>query len=243
MSYLCEECGKGQVHERTIKDFEVTLFEKSFLVSDAKVDICEACAAKSYDAKELRRWKKLYERWEQKAANHLGPADIVRIRKSLNLTQADFAQLIGVSRQSLINWEKDSVDYTHTGSVEILLRLLDHDLTHGSNSIMTQKIFAEAGLPQTEDIKDDAQESHFNIPGLRVPEELLSSLKQAAETNKTDFNSYLIYLLTRRNVLQCVEGEIKSLTSTVWQLNSSFTKFHQSTWPKDSWDVKYPKAV
>ena len=52
-------------------------------------------------------------------------ADVVRIRKSLNLTQPEFSKVIGVSYNAVKKWESGEI--VPSGAVRHLLYLIDRD--------------------------------------------------------------------------------------------------------------------
>lgn len=240
MSYLCESCGKGQVQQTKVKNFEVKLFDCPFTIKTANIEVCDHCGEKSYDAKELHRWQNLYKKWEEKTNKHFSPSDIIRIRKRLRLTQSEFAKVIGVSRQSLINWEKEGSTATHTRSVEIILRLLDNDPISGGDS-NANEILKFAGIEASSSEPSETQGDEEEIP-IKISHVLYDSLSKSAENNRTDLNSYLIHLLTRRDVLECVEREITTLQGSIWQLNSSFGKLRQSRSQHPMLDLEYGKV-
>jgi len=124
--YKCEDCGKGIVRTETKKDYVVKVEGDDFKVPEAIIGVCDKCGAINYSGKEVERWKKEYQDWKRSA--YVNPKTIKKIRDKLNLNQGDFADLIGVSRQSLIEWEKEDRKRTQPNSINILLKSIKREL-------------------------------------------------------------------------------------------------------------------
>lgn len=61
----------------------------------------------------------------------LTPADIVAIRKKARLNQTEFGQICGVSKTSVVNWEKAIDDPVHSdinGAAAQLVLLINDDV-------------------------------------------------------------------------------------------------------------------
>ncbi len=141
-NYHCEECQNGIVKETMMKNYEVKIFEKPFVVPYAKIGLCEECGSFNFDGKEMHRWKDLYNAWEAKSEDYVSPKEIQLIRKSLGLTQRDFAVFIGVTRQSLSVWENDKRLSVQPQSVDIVLHMLFSELENDEKPV-TEKMIEE----------------------------------------------------------------------------------------------------
>ncbi|OIO58109.1 MAG: hypothetical protein AUJ47_11815 [Candidatus Marinimicrobia bacterium CG1_02_48_14] len=62
---------------------------------------------------------------------------------------------------------------------------------------------------------------------LRMPKDLHRNLAEIARSNGSTLNTYLIYLLTRRGVLECIRDDISDLRGKIWQLNTTFSRATQ----------------
>ena len=127
-NYHCEECQNGIVKETIMKNDEVKIFEKPFVVPSAKIGLCDECGSFNFYGKEMHRWRDLYNAWEAKSEEYVSPNNIRLVRKSLGLNQRDFASFIGVTRQSLSAWENDKRPMVQPQSVDILLQMLFAEL-------------------------------------------------------------------------------------------------------------------
>ncbi len=139
-NYHCEECQNGIVKETIIKNYEVKIFEKPFVVPSAKIGLCGECGSFNYDGKEMHRWRDLYKAWEAKSEDYISPKNIRLIRKSLDLNQRDFAVFIGVTRQSLSAWENDKRPSVQPQSVDIVLQMLFSELENDEKPVTIKMI-------------------------------------------------------------------------------------------------------
>lgn len=58
----CPECGKGSVKSKVFSNYKTTIKGESVVVPKAAIGVCDQCGAKSFSAKE-------YKRWEQKVTD------------------------------------------------------------------------------------------------------------------------------------------------------------------------------
>lgn len=57
--YRCQECGKGTVRTKQVKNYEARFGNRKVIVPIATIGICDFCGAKHYSASERKRWKAL----------------------------------------------------------------------------------------------------------------------------------------------------------------------------------------
>lgn len=134
--FRCQECHKGTVRAETRKDYPVKLQRIPFIVPKAAIGVCDNCRAEYFDAREYKRWKKLFEEQQERTGGLMPAAEIRELRESLGMTMSDFAALIGATRQSLYHWEKDDREAPQSRMVDLMLRLLREGARHGSVSVV-----------------------------------------------------------------------------------------------------------
>ncbi|MCS7192940.1 MAG: YgiT-type zinc finger protein [Armatimonadetes bacterium] len=57
--YRCQECGKGTVRPKRVKNYEARFGGRSVIVPTAIIGVCDFCGSKHYSASERKRWKAL----------------------------------------------------------------------------------------------------------------------------------------------------------------------------------------
>jgi|GEM_PF-2171511 len=124
--YKCEECEEGTIRTTVKENFTTKIEGDEFIVPEATIGVCDNCGAINYSGKEIERWKDKYHNWKKQA--YVSAREIKKIRKKLDLNQEEFADLIGVSRQSLIEWEKDQRKRTQPNSINIILKSIKNEL-------------------------------------------------------------------------------------------------------------------
>lgn len=123
--YTCTECGQGTVRKKTFTEYKTKIKGYPFVVRDAVVGICDACGAEHFAAEETKRWEKLFHESSVERGFFLSPEGIQQIRRSLNMSMADFAALIGCTRQSLYNWERRDRTRPQSRMADLMIRLVD----------------------------------------------------------------------------------------------------------------------
>ncbi len=189
-NYLCEECGKGTVTETVIKNYEINLFKKPFVVPSATIGLCDKCGVRNYHGNEMHRWKDLYGAWETKSADYLSPSQIRVLRNTLGLNQRDFAAFIGVTRQSLSVWENNKRPSVQPQSVDIILQLLFDELKIGEKPV-TEKMVKEYNKRTDNFISLAVEKSQPAVDRNSVlksilPQTTWDALTKKAKKNETD---------------------------------------------------------
>lgn len=123
-NYICEECGRGTVREKIFHDYQTKIKGYPFVVSEAKIGICDKCQAKHFNSKETKRWEELYNQLLLSKNLYLSPSDILDVRESLGLSVEGIAYLIGCTRQSIYNWEKMDRDKPQSRMADLLIKLV-----------------------------------------------------------------------------------------------------------------------
>jgi putative zinc finger/helix-turn-helix YgiT family protein len=145
----CAKCGKGEIEFRKTQNFETMVRGVPFTVPEATIGYCTTCGAKVFDPKEIRRWQKLYEADHVSKGKLLSATDVANIRRALGLQINQFALLVGTTRQSVYNWERENRNSPQLRIVDVLLRLIRESIESGAVDVV-KFLRDQAGLDQTE---------------------------------------------------------------------------------------------
>lgn len=151
---LCPLCGVGKLvehhHER-----QSELDGHKFVISGLLHSVCDGCGERVTTPDESRHNKRVISDARVQAVaerdrlQRLTPADILRIRKKLGLTQAQAARVFGGGTNAFSKYENSEV--VPSDGMERLLRLAD------SVPVAGKWLLQRAGLP-TELAEDPARE-------------------------------------------------------------------------------------
>lgn len=146
--YKCQECHEGTVRRTTVKGYQTRFDRVPFTVPEAIIGICDKCGAYSYDAREYKRWRALFEAESQKSGRLLSAQEITALRTRLGLSKSDFAALLGTTRQSVYWWERDDRDRPQSLAYDNMLRVVKVSAERGSVDVVAYlaQRAAEAGI-------------------------------------------------------------------------------------------------
>jgi len=122
--YRCADCNQGTVNPETVQEFETKFDGIPFVVHNATVGRCDYCGAKSFNAGEWGRWREEFRKSQEAQGRLLSPGAITEVRQSLGLGIADFAKLIGSSRQPIYSWECPTRKVPQSRMADLMLRLV-----------------------------------------------------------------------------------------------------------------------
>jgi DNA-binding transcriptional regulator YiaG len=122
--YRCANCNRGTVNPETVQEFETKFDGIPFVVHNAAVGRCDHCGARSFNAGEWRRWREEFRKSQEAQGRLLSPGAITEVRQSLGLGIADFAKLIGSSRQAIYLWECPTRKVPQSRMADLMLRLI-----------------------------------------------------------------------------------------------------------------------
>ena len=143
--FLCPSCGNGTMSLETIPEYPARLSDFPFVVTNAQVFRCSSCGDFSINATELKRWRILQRQ------------QLIRqVREELDLSSADLASLLGVTRQAVHNWEHGR---RQGGPALLLVRMLAEELAGNvqgcfstlCNAASSQRIRDRFGQPCKQD--------------------------------------------------------------------------------------------
>lgn len=124
MNMNCPYCHQNTLLEVSLPQYRARINNTSFEVPLAHILKCSACGRHVVPALEMERWIALLNTHLRERAV-LPTPDLVRaVRGHLQLTSADFASLLMVTRQTLHGWEKMDGG-PPAGPASLLVRALD----------------------------------------------------------------------------------------------------------------------
>jgi len=176
--YTCQECGKGTVKEKMIRNYKTKIKGYPFVVPEATVGICDRCKAEHFAAEETKRWNELFSQSLEKNKFFLLPKDIARVRESLGLSMENFALLIGSTRQSLYNWENHERPHPQSRMADLLIKLVDKSRSEGEVNVIdflvkeARKLGVFIGLPMERNVTELAESLVLKVK--QVAERLLA---------------------------------------------------------------------
>lgn len=124
----CPACGKSAL-ETIVEPKLEKLFEGvSIEIKDARISRCPVCKEETYSASELRRWREIKQELLKSRGQLPAGTDVEQVRKRHELSVADLASLLGVTRQTVHAWERTQDAAMKFGPAAILILLLMQEL-------------------------------------------------------------------------------------------------------------------
>jgi putative zinc finger/helix-turn-helix YgiT family protein len=120
--YKCQECGQGKVVERVFQEYKTKVKGYPVTVENARIGVCDQCGAQHFDANETARWRAQLE--DEQSSSFLKPAEIRELQKELGLGMEQFSVLLGCTRQSLYNWERENRQAPQSRMADLFMRLV-----------------------------------------------------------------------------------------------------------------------
>ena len=134
--YTCEECSDGTVQPTTVRDFPAKFENVPFLVPEGVIGVCDKCGAQYFNGREYKRWRRLFNEWQEQQHRVMSPTEIEQLRKDLGMSKSGFAALIGATRQSVYHWEKDDREAPQSRMVDNFLKLLRKSCDDGQVDVV-----------------------------------------------------------------------------------------------------------
>lgn len=106
------------------ENHQMTVGRRKVLVDDEYMQ-CDDCNESFYTPEQSERLHTLASKGAEQRENLLAPDDLEQIRKSFNMTQAEFDELLGVGPKSSARWENGHV--RQNVATDRLIRLLAAD--------------------------------------------------------------------------------------------------------------------
>ena len=120
----CPTCGAGTIRREVLPEYEAKLGGVSFTVTHAEVARCSNCGHVIVTAKELERWREQQKNELQAKGDVLSSDRVSGLRIAMQMSVAEFAALLAVTRQTVHAWEARGLSL---GPATLLLRLLEEE--------------------------------------------------------------------------------------------------------------------
>src|SRR5229473_4032939 len=130
--YKCDKCGHGVVKANKVPKYETKIDGIPFSVENALIGVCDQCGAKYFNARETKRWRDLFFQQQLQKKCILTASGISELRGRMGLTIAEFARLIGSSRQALYLWESPDREAPQSRTADLLIQLVRESFIYGS---------------------------------------------------------------------------------------------------------------
>jgi len=121
MSEKCQVCGSDNIEE-VIKDEVFKYNGNSLTIHDFKSVICHTCGESISDKESYEKSVPLLRDFHRKVDGFLSSEEIKSIRKSFNMTQDDFSELLGGGEKAFARYETSKV--MQSKPMDNLLRIL-----------------------------------------------------------------------------------------------------------------------
>ncbi len=123
-AFKCPCCGTGEMVVEVVADHRTKLGGVPVRVKDARIAKCNHCGETSVAAKELQRWERAQQEQLQEGRKVPSPAEVREVRGWLGFSVADFAALVGVTRQTVYAWERVDTGGMQLGPAALVVKLL-----------------------------------------------------------------------------------------------------------------------
>jgi len=123
----CPKCNGADLIETDSGEQDVTFEGVTFSVTNLHSLQCPNCNEIVYGGNELQRLKQIKEQYVAQNNPIPGADEVKRIRAELQLSVAQFAALLGVTRQAVYSWEDPNATKLKFGPAALLLSLLALD--------------------------------------------------------------------------------------------------------------------
>jgi putative zinc finger/helix-turn-helix YgiT family protein len=143
----CPSCGEKSVEVKTVRNFKTKVRGVPFTVPAARIAVCGSCGEEIFDPAEIRRWQKLFDEALAESGGLLSASRVRAIRERLGMPISQFALLLGATRQSVYNWERDDRKSAQMKLIDLFLRLISESQDKGSVDVIAF-LSVQAGIPQ-----------------------------------------------------------------------------------------------
>ncbi len=228
-NYKCEECAKGTVKATVFHDYKTRIKGYPFVVPEAIIGVCdnEDCKAQHFSAKETKRWEELYNEGLESKHIFLSSEEILNSRKFLGLSMEDYAYLIGCTRQSIYNWEKEDRQKTQSRMGDLLIKLVRHSSEFGNVNVVKFLIEEARKLGIEINVKKNISSPKGNVISLnirKVPKDCSQNLgvnrpRLAATNNEEEI---VVAESPDRDIIAVVEYDFGTANLALQLIDNSF---------------------
>lgn len=143
----CKEAEIRKVRERFVDEFPLADGRKlQFMFEDFPQQVCASCGERAYDAKDLAAAEDAITR-ELVARGVRDPAVFRHLRKTLGLKATEFADLLGVTAETISRWENghNEPDRAVWATME---HLVDDHFGNRTTTFDRLRAFGETRIPR-----------------------------------------------------------------------------------------------
>lgn len=123
----CPKCGEGKLHVETIDRYLTRIGGTQVEIPNATIARCNHCDEFVVAATEVKRWEAIARQQLLSSEVLLNPGQVKALRERLGLAVADFAALLGVTRQTVHAWERADVGM-QLGPAALFLKVIEKEL-------------------------------------------------------------------------------------------------------------------
>src|SRR5215213_4742511 len=140
------QCGlcEGEVVEvRERREFRVRGRDVTVYVQFSR---CEKCGEEMWSDEQVTAAQTAAAADVRRARNLLPPHEIIRIRRSLGLTQDEFEQLLGAGKKTVVRWERGIVP--PSSAMNELIWLIGEDRKNAERLAVKNGVALSTGSPE-----------------------------------------------------------------------------------------------
>ena len=108
MPTTCPICDRGSLHNATVQE-TISYFADELTVDGLEVSRCDTCGGETILPEQARRNERRFVDAKRRHDGLLTSDEIVRWRRSLKITQADAARILGGGTNALSKYERGEV--------------------------------------------------------------------------------------------------------------------------------------
>src|SRR5215213_2173931 len=139
----CYLCG-GEVEDvRESREFRI---RGRNVVVDVQFSRCGHCGEEMWSDEQVTAAQLAATAEVRRARKLLDPAEIVRIRRSLDLTQEEFEQLLGAGKKTVVRWERGIVP--PSSAMNELIWLIGEDRKNAERLAVKNGVALSTGSPE-----------------------------------------------------------------------------------------------
>jgi HTH-type transcriptional regulator/antitoxin MqsA len=139
----CNLCGGEIVDVRESREFRV---RGRNVAVDVHFSRCSRCGEEMWSGEQVTAAQLAVAATIRRARNLLHPSEIVRIRRSLGLTQDQFEQLLGAGKKTVVRWERGIVP--PSSAMNELIWLIGEDRKNAERLALKNGVAMSPGSPE-----------------------------------------------------------------------------------------------
>jgi HTH-type transcriptional regulator / antitoxin MqsA len=149
MKVTCAVCDSEKV-KKVRRKFESRYNQTPVVIEGAEMYRCESCGEEFFTAEQSRELSRQIKSRVREEAGLLSPQEIVKIRKSLGLSQTELEELFGLGEKVVTRWENGRVIQGRTADAALRLLEMEPSLLPRLRKLLVQPAQAEADPQEAE---------------------------------------------------------------------------------------------